>query len=115
MLNIFPYNNGHLMIVPLRHVADISRLSQPESLDLFCALTQAKKLLDKVLKPKGYNIGINLSRASGAGITKHLHIHLVPRWVGDANFITTVYNTKVVSQSLDELHKQLKHAQSKKD
>jgi ATP adenylyltransferase len=112
MLNTFPYNNGHLMICPLRHVSEISKLKDKEILDIFKTLTTAKKLLDKVMKPHGYNIGVNLAREAGAGITAHLHIHLVPRWKGDTNFMPILNNTKVISQSLDELLKRLKHAQS---
>jgi ATP adenylyltransferase len=113
MLNLFPYNNGHLLISPLRHVSRLDQLKPQEALGLFSALTKAQALLDKVLKPQGYNIGINLSRSAGAGITGHLHIHLVPRWVGDTNFMPVLTKTKVISQSLDELYKQLKNAQSK--
>ena len=108
MLNIFPYNNGHLMVSPLRHIGEISRLNDTEALDLFHALTKAKGLLDKVLCPDGYNIGINTSASAGAGEAAHLHIHIVPRWKGDTNFMATVSNTKIVSQSLKELYKQLK-------
>jgi ATP adenylyltransferase len=115
LLNIFPYNNGHSMVSPIRHVGDIAKLSDVEALDLFSALTKVRKLLDKVLKPHGYNIGINISRSAGAGIVNHLHIHIVPRWIGDTNFISTVYGTKIISQSLDGLYKQLKHAESKTD
>jgi len=114
-LNIFPYNNGHVMISPLRHIKEISQLEPGETLDLFKTLDKTKKLLDKVLKPGGYNIGINVSREAGAGITGHLHIHLVPRWRGDTNFMPVLYDTKVISQSLDELYKRLKHAKSNQD
>ncbi len=114
VLNIFPYNNGHILIAPLRHIADISSLSKEESLDLMQSLIKAKALLDKVLKAEGYNIGINLGKSAGAGITGHLHLHIVPRWAGDTNFMTTVSDAKVISQSLKELHKQLLNAQSKK-
>lgn len=114
MLNIFPYNNGHILVSPRRHTREFSQLKSAEVLDLINSLNKAKKLLDKVLKPDGYNIGINISKVSGAGITGHLHIHLVPRWIGDTNFMPVLYNTKVVSQSLEELRKQLKNAQSKK-
>lgn len=100
------------MICPLRHVSEISKLKDKEILDIFKTLTTAKKLLDKVMKPHGYNIGVNLAREAGAGITAHLHIHLVPRWKGDTNFMPILNNTKVISQSLDELLKRLKHAQS---
>ncbi len=108
MLNIFPYNNGHMLIAPRAHVRDIVKLNDSEILDLIGALIKAKKLLEKVLKPDGFNIGLNLSRASGAGITDHMHVHIVPRWVGDTNFMATVSKTKVISQSLEELAKRLK-------
>lgn len=115
MLNIFPYNNGHIMIAPNRHVGDIARLNDKELADLFFTLRQAKLLLDKTLKPQGYNIGINLGSVAGAGIAGHLHIHIVPRWKADVNFMPAVYNTKVISQSLDELYKRLNDAKSKSD
>jgi ATP adenylyltransferase len=113
MLNIFPYNNGHVMISPIRHLKELSQLKEVEILDLFRTLDNAKKLLEEVLKPDGYNIGINISREAGAGITGHLHIHLVCRWRGDTNFMPILYDTKVISQSLDELYKRLKYVRSK--
>ncbi|MCU0652375.1 MAG: HIT domain-containing protein [Candidatus Omnitrophica bacterium] len=112
LLNIFPYNNGHLMVAPRRHKADISKLSDKESIDLLQSLKRAKKLLDKTLKPDGYNIGMNLSAAAGAGFPGHLHVHIVPRWKGDTNFMPVACATKIISQSLDELYKILKNAQS---
>ncbi|MDD5476999.1 MAG: HIT domain-containing protein [Candidatus Omnitrophica bacterium] len=108
LLNRYPYNNGHIMICPLRHVPDISRLKEDELLDIFKSLEKAKALLQKVLKPRGYNIGLNLGRAAGAGITGHLHLHIVPRWFGDTNFMPAVSGNRVISQSLDELAKRLK-------
>ena len=108
MLNKYPYNNGHLLIAPLRHVNDTSLLTENEIIDIFRTLNQAKNILNKVLKPQGFNIGINTSSLSGAGITAHLHIHIVPRWKGDTNFMPVVYNTKIVSQSLDDLYRKLK-------
>ncbi len=110
MLNIYPYNNGHLLVSPLRHIRDISQLRQEEAIDLFKCLNKAKALLQKVLQPQGYNIGLNLTRTAGAGITGHLHIHLVPRWKGDTNFMPVISNTKIISQSLDDLAKSLKNA-----
>lgn len=115
LLNIYPYNNGHLMVVPIKHKRDLNLLSDPEALDLFKAINKAKKLLDKVLRPAGYNIGINLSEVAGAGITGHVHIHIVPRWRGDTNFMPAVFNTKIISQSLDELLKLLKNVESEAD
>lgn len=113
MLNIYPYNNGHLMVAPIRHVKDISLLSDREAEDLFLALKKAKLLLDKTLRPQGYNIGLNIGVVGGAGFAGHLHIHIVPRWKGDTNFMPVVFDTKLVSQSLDELYKILLNAKSK--
>jgi len=115
MLNIFPYNNGHSMVAPIKHIAALHELKEAQVIDLFKTLLKTKELLDKVLKPKGYNIGININDIAGAGIPEHLHIHIVPRWKGDTNFMTTVADIKVISQSLGELYKQLKYAQSKSD
>lgn len=113
LLNIYPYNNGHTMVTPIKHIKDLTQLNDSEIMDLIKSVNMTKALLDKVLKPQGYNIGMNLSRSSGAGITEHLHIHIVPRWNGDANFMLTVSGTKVISQSLKELLRQLKHAYTK--
>ena len=113
LLNIYPYNNGHILISPLRHFGDISAASEEEILDMFKCLKRAKALLDRVLSPQGYNIGFNLNRSAGAGITGHLHLHIVPRWAVDTNFMPTFSNTKVISQSLDELVRLLKNANRK--
>ena len=103
------------MVSPIRHIGNLTQLKDVEALDLFQTLNKVKALLDKVLKPDGYNIGINISKSAGAGIVSHLHIHIVPRWIGDINFMTTLYDTKIICQSLDELYKQLKDAKSKTD
>jgi ATP adenylyltransferase len=115
MLNIYPYNNGHIMVSPIRHTGEPGQLTEDEIIDLWKTLNKVKKLLQKTLNPEGYNIGINIDKTAGAGITGHLHIHIVPRWKGDTNFMPALYNTKIVSQSLQELFKTLKHAQSKTD
>ena len=115
VLNIYPYNNGHSMVAPLRHVGDIARLKDEEALDLMRSLNKLKRMLDKALKAHGYNIGININRSAGAGVVGHLHVHIVPRWKGDTNFISTVYDTKIISQSLDELFRLLKDAEAKTD
>jgi len=115
MLNIFPYNNGHLMVAPIRHIKELSALNTLEVLDLFKAITKAMRLLNKIIKPQGYNLGVNLSRTAGAGITGHLHVHIVPRWLGDTNFMPIIHQTKVISQSLDELCRRLRDADSKTD
>ncbi len=107
MLNIYPYNNGHIMVAPLRHVASLDRLSREEISDLMDCLKKSQALLRKILKPEGFNIGINEGRVAGAGIEGHLHIHVVPRWRGDSNFMPVIANTKVISQSLQSLYKEL--------
>jgi ATP adenylyltransferase len=105
LLNLYPYNNGHIMVVPVRHTQELESLTADETADLMDTLKKAKRLLDAALKPDGYNIGINIGRASGAGIAQHLHIHVVPRWNGDTNFMASVGATKIISQSLQELYK----------
>lgn len=110
VLNIYPYNNGHMLIVANRHVDDFSKLGPAERVDFFELLGRTKALLQKTLKPKGYNIGINLGRAAGAGFPGHVHIHLVPRWTGDVNFMPVTAATKVLSQSLDHLYEELSRA-----
>ncbi len=108
VLNIYPYNNGHVLVVPNRHVSDFLKLTKEEKLDLFELLEKVKTKTDKTLKPGGYNIGINLGRVAGAGFPGHLHIHVVPRWKGDVNFMPVVGNPKVISQSLAALYKKLR-------
>lgn len=114
LLNKFPYNNGHIMICPISHKKDLGQLSTEEALDLFELLKQTQALLNKVLSPQGFNVGINLGSRAGAGIDKHLHIHLVPRWKGDTNFMPVISGTKVISESLSELLKNLRKAQNEK-
>jgi ATP adenylyltransferase len=109
ILNKYPYNNGHILVAPRRHIKDITNLKDAEIIDIFKTLREVKIILTKVLRPNGFNIGINISAVAGAGITGHLHIHIVPRWKGDTNFMPVIYNTKIISQSLDELYKRLKN------
>lgn len=108
MLNLFPYNNGHLMVSPYRHISNVSDLNKEEMVDLFKAVALMEKILTKTIKSQGYNIGINSGKVAGAGLAGHLHIHLVPRWQGDTNFMPIVAETKVISQSLQELYKLLR-------
>ena len=111
MLNIFPYNNGHVMLAPLRHIRDFTLLKEAEVLDLFRSLNKISSVLQKVLKPQGYNIGINMAESAGAGIAAHMHIHIVPRWKGDTNFMPILSDTKIIPESLNELYKRLKDAE----
>ncbi len=113
VLNLYPYNNGHSMVVTNRHIKDLEDLKEEEIIDIFRILKITKKLLSKILKPQAYNIGVNLGEAAGAGIADHLHIHLVPRWNADTNFMPITSGTKVILQSLADLHKRLCQAQKK--
>ena len=105
MLNIYPYNNGHVMVSPIRHVRSLEHLSEEEVCDLMKLVVKTKMVLDKKLKPHGYNIGFNVGKAGGAGFAGHMHIHIVPRWTGDTNFMPMIANTKVLSDSLDAIYK----------
>lgn len=100
ILNLFPYNNGHLMVVPNRHIATLVD-AQPEELNEMMELTRLSEIaLREAFEPQGLNVGINLGKAAGAGILEHLHIHLVPRWSGDTNFMTVIGQTRVLPQEL---------------
>jgi len=108
MLNLYPYNNGHVMVAPHRHVKSLELLSAGELADLAGLVNRTKVLLDRKLKPHGYNIGLNLGRVSGAGFAGHVHVHVVPRWEGDTNFMPIVADAKIVSESLEAMYKLLK-------
>ena len=107
ILNRYPYTNSHLMLVPNRHTATLEKLGPAERLDLLRGLDLALKLLRKAFRPQGFNIGINLGKAGGAGIPGHVHIHIVPRWVGDTNFMPTTTGIKVISDSLESAYQHL--------
>ena len=109
MLNLYPYNNGHLMIIPKRHVGKLDELSKEESLAIMEEIKFAQQALTRVYQPHGFNIGANLGRASGAGIEDHIHFHIVPRWNGDTNFMPVLGEVKVISQDLlESKHKLIK-------
>lgn len=99
-LNAFPYGSGHLLVLPRRHVAAIGELSEDEYRDFTDAIRSTAVALEKVYGPDGLNVGMNLGRAAGAGIPKHLHGHVLPRWIGDTNFMTTIGETRVLPESL---------------
>jgi len=107
VLNRFPYNNGHLLIAPLRHIPDLDEASNEELSELMQLMRESRKALLEVLKPHGFNMGINLGRCAGAGLPGHVHIHIVPRWEGDTSFMPVCSGTNVISQSLTELYEQL--------
>ena len=103
LLNRYPYNNGHLLVAPRRHVGRLDELQPAEQLALSEGLTRMVALLEKVLRPDGFNIGLNLGRVAGAGLPAHLHWHVVPRWNGDTNFMPVLGAVRVIPQSLDAL------------
>ncbi|GAB4299824.1 MAG: HIT domain-containing protein [Desulfuromonadia bacterium] len=117
MMNRYPYSNGHLMVAPRRHLVRLDALSVEERLDLMEMLVRAQRLLEEVFRPDGMNIGINLGRVAGAGVEDHLHIHLVPRWNGDTNFMTVLGDVRVIPDhilaSYDLLVEKLKTGQTK--
>jgi ATP adenylyltransferase len=113
ILNRFPYNNGHLLISPVRHIPDLDQATDEELLELMKLVRESQKALSLTIKPHGFNIGMNFGRCAGAGLPEHFHIHLVPRWDGDTNFMSVCSDTDVVSQSLTELLDQLKKISKK--
>ena len=100
ILNLFPYNNGHVMVVPNRHVATLAQLNPDELAEIGLLTQRCEVALTEAYRPHGMNVGINLGKAAGAGILEHLHIHLVPRWTGDTNFMTIIGQTRVLPQEL---------------
>jgi len=109
LLNLYPYNNAHVMVAPYRHVKSLELLSHEELLELLNLVNSTKKKIDKVLKPDGYSIGLNIGKVAGAGFPGHVHVHVVPRWVGDTNFMPVISGVKVISFSLDAMYKLLKN------
>lgn len=107
VLNLYPYNNGHVLILPKRHVDSVEKLNDQEKLDWLALYEEVKKVIQKKMKPNGFNLGINLGRAAGAGIPHHLHLHIVPRWKGDINFMPVISEIKIISESLDSVYQVL--------
>ena len=110
VLNAFPYNGGHLMVVPYKQTAGFDDLTDDELLDLMKLLRRCQAALRTVMKPHGFNVGVNLGKVAGAGIVEHLHLHLVPRWDGDTNFMPVIAGTSVVPEALKELAAKLRAA-----
>jgi ATP adenylyltransferase len=108
ILNLYPYNSGHLMVVPERHVASLAATTEEERLELMRFTRYAEMALTEAYAPQGINIGINLGRPAGAGVLDHLHVHLVPRWNGDTNFMTVVGNVRVLPEDLASTAKKLR-------
>lgn len=108
VLNAYPYTTGHLMIVPYEHVATIEELDDKTILEMIKLTKLAIKALREEYKPDGFNIGINVGKAAGAGVEEHVHLHIVPRWIGDSNFMSIIANTRVLPEALSETYKKLR-------
>lgn len=108
IMNLYPYNNGHLMVVPYRHVARLSDLEMDEVNDLFQLVQTTEGILTRVYHSDGFNIGLNLGKAAGAGIDEHLHVHIVPRWNGDCNFMHSINGTRVIPEAFEQAYAKIK-------
>jgi ATP adenylyltransferase len=114
ILNRYPYNSGHVLIAPYRHISGTNELRDDEVLEMWRALNLILDAIKQTMKPHGFNIGFNLGQAAGASIYDHLHLHVVPRWSGDTNFMPIISNTKVISEGLKETYVNLKKVLSEK-
>ncbi|RLE82769.1 MAG: HIT family hydrolase [Thermoprotei archaeon] len=107
MMNLYPYNTGHLLLAPLRHIGDFEELSDEEVLALGRLTKKCIKVIKEALKPDGFNIGINIGRVAGAGLEDHIHIHIIPRWNGDTNFMPLIASTKVIPEAIYDTYDKL--------
>ena len=107
-LNLYPYNNGHLMVIPYQHTGHLIALPGTTAAEMMVLAQQAEHVLETAYSPEGYNLGINQGAAAGAGIAEHLHLHIVPRWGGDTNFMTVVGETRVIPEWIDQTYARLK-------
>jgi ATP adenylyltransferase len=107
MMNRYPYNNGHLLAAPVRHVGTLESLSEDEMLDLLGMVRRSISALKELMNPEGFNVGLNLGKVAGAGVEEHLHFHIVPRWNGDTNYMTVVGAVRVIPEHIRETYKKL--------
>jgi len=107
MMNKFPYNNGHLLVAPVRHVPGLEHLSSDEVLDLMLMVRRSIELLKENMNPEGFNVGLNLGHVAGAGMEDHMHFHIVPRWKGDTNYMTVLGDVRVIPEHIQETYRKL--------
>ena len=110
MLNRFPYTSGHLMVVPYAHSPSLDLLDAGSRMDLMDLSARALQVLEALYKPQGFNLGMNIGNAAGAGVLDHVHLHIVPRWVGDTNFMSSISQTRVLPELLEETYRRVKEA-----
>ncbi len=108
ILNLYPYNNGHIMIVPNEHTSFLNDLDQESSNEMFRLASRCEEILKKVYSPQGFNIGMNIGKCAGAGIEDHIHLHVIPRWQGDTSFMSVVSGTRVIPEDIESTFKKLK-------
>lgn len=113
IMNLYPYNSGHLMIIPYKQANELSELDEQTRLELFELIDLGCKILTDALKPHGFNIGANMGRTAGAGVDNHIHFHIVPRWNGDTNFMPVLNEIKVISEAMNETYEKLKKSLKK--
>jgi len=107
MMNAYPYNNGHLMVAPYRHVGSLSELSPDERCDIMETLAATEAMLERAFHPEGMNMGVNLGHCAGAGVPGHVHVHILPRWEGDTNFMPVIGETRVIPEALARTYEKL--------
>lgn len=110
LLNLYPYNNGHLMVAPYAHVADLAGLDEGTAAEMTFLAQMSLRALRRALSPQGFNLGMNLGRLAGAGIVDHVHLHIVPRWMGDTNFMPVVGGTKLIPELLEDTYEKVRQA-----
>ncbi len=108
MMNKFPYINGHLLVAPVRHISCLDQLSKPEMGELLSTVDRSVQILKEVMKPDGFNVGLNLGKVAGAGVEEHLHFHIVPRWFGDTNALTVFADVRVIPEHIKATYDNLK-------
>ena len=110
ILNRYPYTSGHVMIAPYAHVSRLTHTSEETSEEMMRLMRKAEQVIENVYRPNGLNLGMNLGEAAGAGIEQHIHMHVLPRWLGDANFMTSIGSTRIIPESLDDTYTKMKKA-----
>jgi len=110
IINRYPYTSGHMMAVPYKHISSLGDLEVETRAEIIEVSNQAVKVLQQVYQPQGFNLGMNIGEAAGAGITEHIHLHIVPRWKGDTNFMSTLGDTRILPETLEETYRRVKEA-----